>query len=115
MMVQGRIGGTGEKFNLGEVTITRCALRIECEAYQGPVGVSYVLGRDHRQAELAAIADALLQDPSHFADLEQTLLRPVREHLKQALHDRQTRAQSTRVDFMTVAREAKVEKKKESV
>jgi len=27
MMIQARVGGSGERFNLGEVTVTRCALR----------------------------------------------------------------------------------------
>src|SRR5687767_143322 len=48
MMVQGRAGGTGERFNLGEVTVTRCALRVQADATDGAdatVGVAYVLGR----------------------------------------------------------------------
>ena len=61
MMVQGRAGGTGERFNLGEITVTRCALRLAGADAQAPVGVAYVVGRDHRQAQLAAMADALLQ------------------------------------------------------
>jgi alpha-D-ribose 1-methylphosphonate 5-triphosphate synthase subunit PhnG len=43
MMVQGRAGGTGERFNLGEVTVTRCALRLPGATQQAPVGVA-VLG-----------------------------------------------------------------------
>lgn len=106
MMVQGRAGGTGERFNLGEVTITRCTLR-RGEPAQGPnVGVAYVLGRSHRQAQLAALADALLQDPAQHAVLEERLLAPVRAHLAAQAAQRQARAQSTKVDFMTVARES---------
>lgn len=106
MMVQGRAGGTGERFNLGEVTVTRCTLR-RCDAAQGPtVGVAYVLGRSHRQAQLAALADALLQDPAQHAVLEERLLAPVRAHLAAQAAQRQARAQSTKVDFMTVARES---------
>lgn len=104
-MVQGRAGGTGQRFNLGEVTVTRCALRSRMEGvHASPVGVAYVLGRNHRQAELAAMADALLQEQS--ADLEQVLLVPVREHLAQQQAQRRARAQTTKVDFFTVAREA---------
>lgn len=106
-MVQGRAGGTGERFNLGEVTVTRCTLRACGEAeFAAPVGVAYVLGRSHRQAELAALADALLQEPAHHAGLESALLNPIRQHLamKQARH--QARVQSTKVDFFTVARES---------
>src|SRR5262245_2443959 len=57
VMVRARAGGKGERFNLGEMTVTRCALRIE----GGPAGVGYVQGRSARRAELAAAADALLQ------------------------------------------------------
>jgi alpha-D-ribose 1-methylphosphonate 5-triphosphate synthase subunit PhnG len=106
-MVQGRAGGTGERFNLGEVTVTRCALRSMLpDVESAPVGVAYVLGRHHRQAELAALADALLQQPSHHHTLMRTLLIPVREHLAQLASQRQALTQSTKVDFFTVAREA---------
>lgn len=109
MMVQGRAGGTGERFNLGEVTVTRCALRVQVEAADGSeatVGVAYVLGRSHRQVHLAALADALLQDPARQVALETTLLDPIRHYLAQQLAQRQARTASTRVDFFTVARES---------
>jgi alpha-D-ribose 1-methylphosphonate 5-triphosphate synthase subunit PhnG len=106
MMVQGRAGGTGERFNLGEVTVTRCALRLAGADALAPVGVAYVLGRNHRQAQLAAMADALLQDPAQHAGLEDKLLKPVREHLQQRQAAHHARAQTTKVDFFTVAREA---------
>lgn len=106
MMIQGRTGGSGERFNLGEITVTRCALKLTDSSLQGHVGVSYVLGRNHRRAKLAAIADALLQEPAQREQLEITLLRPVRLHLQQLMIARTKRAQSTKVDFMTVAREA---------
>lgn len=118
-MVQGRAGGTGQRFNLGELTVTRCALRTAAEpgdqegAQQGvqqgqpsaTVGVAYVLGRSHRHAELAAWADALLQQAPLHAVLEPTLLAPLRLHLAQLQAQRQARAQATKVDFFTLARE----------
>lgn len=105
MMVQGRAGGTGERFNLGEVTVTRCALRLQ--AANGPLaGVAWVLGRNLRQCQLAAVADALLQDPAHQAELDARLLEPVRQHLRLMAHERSERVQSTRVDFFTLARES---------
>ncbi|MGV3678617.1 MAG: phosphonate C-P lyase system protein PhnG [Acidovorax sp.] len=107
MMVQGRAGGTGERFNLGEITVTRCALRVQpSEDADATVGVAYVLGRSHRQVQLAALADALLQDPALQAALDASLLDPIRRHLVQAQSERQARAASTRVDFFTVARES---------
>ena len=106
MMVQGRAGGTGERFNLGEVTVTRCALRLPGATQQAPVGVAYVMGRSHRHAQLAALADAMLQDPLQQPALEVQLLQPVRDHLAQEQARRQLRVQSTKVEFFTVARES---------
>lgn len=106
MMVQGRAGGTGERFNLGEVSVTRCTLRLDRANQPAPVGVAYVLGRSHRQAQLAALADALLQDPSQQLALDAQLLAPVRQHLARLRAERAARAQSTKVDFFTVARES---------
>ncbi len=107
MMVQARAGGTGERFNLGEVTVTRCALRLAGQPRQdAAVGVAYVLGRSHRHAQLAAVADALLQDPKQQAALNAQLLAPVRDHLERERARRQARAMSSKVEFFTVAREA---------
>src|ERR1700722_12633838 len=41
VMERGRISGTGAPFNLGEMTVTRCALRLQ----GGPVGFGHVAGR----------------------------------------------------------------------
>ena len=123
MMVQGRVGGTGERFHLGEVTVTRCALRVGSQmapatvgaasatADMAPatVGVAYILGRSHRKAQLAALADALLQDPAQQPALEARLLEPIRRHLRHMLAARQARAASTKVDFFTMARESSLE------
>jgi alpha-D-ribose 1-methylphosphonate 5-triphosphate synthase subunit PhnG len=107
MMVQGRVGATGERFNLGEVTVTRCALRLRVEdSPNALVGVAYVLGRSYRHARLAATADALLQDPTQYKTIEASLLEPVRLHMATKQSRRHTQAQSTKVEFFTVAREA---------
>lgn len=69
-MVRGRIGGTGDPFNLGEASVTRAALRLRGDRTNGTtgttgadgmnganganrphgatVGIAYVLGRDKR-------------------------------------------------------------------
>ncbi len=112
MMVQGRVGGAGEKFNLGEMTVTRCALRLGAASTSdpalkdNPVGVAYVMGRNHRHAQLAAVADALLQTPAEWPVLEQRLLAPLRAHVQAGQTRRHAQAQTTKVDFLTVAREA---------
>ena len=45
VMVRGRMGGVGRRFNLGEMTVTRCAVPAE-----GRLGHGYVQGRDKRKA-----------------------------------------------------------------
>ncbi len=57
VMVRGRAGGGGSAFNLGEMAVTRCTVRVA----GGEVGHAYIAGRDRRRAELAAAVDALMQ------------------------------------------------------
>ena len=101
-MVQGRVGGTGNRFNAGEMTVTRCALRLSC----GTAGVAYIQGRSHRRAEMAALADALMQAGQYRPLIETALLEPVSGYLEEQNRTRARKAQSTRVDFFTVARES---------
>jgi len=100
-MVRARAGGTGEKFNLGEITLTRCVLRLE----SGECGVAYVQGRSHRKAELAALADAMLQS-ARGRHTRENLVAPLRERLERQAATLQRKAQATRVEFFTLAREA---------
>src|SRR5690606_24690003 len=99
-MVRGRAGGTGMRFNLGEVTVTRCTLRLE----GGATGTAYVAGRNKRHAELAALLDALLQDPSRRDLLIASVVEPLREAARARQRDRLAKAASTRVEFFTMAR-----------
>src|SRR6185436_9784751 len=100
VMVRGRIGGDGAPFNLGEATVTRCAVRLA----SGEIGFGHVLGRDHSKARLAALCDALWQAPADRARLERHVLAPLQE--RQAAKLAQSRAQTaaTKVDFFTMVR-----------
>lgn len=99
-MVRARSGGTGSQFNLGELTVTRCALLLE----DGTMGVAYVRGRSQRHAEQAALADALLQTGQWHDRLQDALIDP----LARAAHERRDRkartAAQSKVDFFTLAR-----------
>ena len=99
-MLRGRAGGTGAKFNLGEASLTRCALRTA----RGQTGIAYVLGRSHRHAELAAVFDAMLQD----AELHPIIVHDVIAALFAAQAARREaagrKAAATKVDFYTLAR-----------
>lgn len=125
-MVRGRIGGTGDPFNLGEASVTRAALRLRgdaCDRTNGTngadgmnganganrphgatVGIAYVLGRDKRRAELVALADALLQTPERHERLRAALIEPFRARLAQARAARSGEIATTRVEFFTMVR-----------
>ncbi len=99
-MVRARAGSTGTAFNLGEMTMTRCTLRTAT----GFVGTAYVAGRSQRQAELAALLDALLQDPAQQAKLLATVIDPLARAQDFRRRRRVDRSAPTRVDFLTVVR-----------
>ncbi|MBX9910226.1 MAG: phosphonate C-P lyase system protein PhnG [Beijerinckiaceae bacterium] len=100
VMVEGRAGGAGRRFNLGEATMTRCIVRLP----DGTMGFSYALGRDGRKARLAAILDARLQRESDGA-LRQGLSRLA--EAQAAARDLASRkAAATKVDFFTLVRGA---------
>ncbi|SOY64303.1 C-P (carbon-phosphorous) lyase component; membrane associated [Cupriavidus taiwanensis] len=103
-MVRGRAGGTGAQFNLGEITVTRCAVVLEGGAANAGAGVAYVQGRSERHAEQAAVLDALLQRPAWHQRVQDLVLAPLAEvHTRRAAHAAATAAQ-TRVEFFTMVR-----------
>jgi alpha-D-ribose 1-methylphosphonate 5-triphosphate synthase subunit PhnG len=99
-MLQGRMGGDGAAFNLGEATVTRAAVRIP----SGEVGFSYVLGRDRHKARLAALCDALWQNPSSREPLERHVLAPIRARHESERARQRALTATTRVDFFTLVR-----------
>lgn len=98
VMVQGRIGATGAPFNMGEMTVTRCSLRLA----DGTVGHGYVQGRDRGHALRAAVVDALMQTGAAAA------LRPLLDRLAAEEAGRRdaraAKAAATRVEFFTMVR-----------
>ncbi len=100
VMVRGRAGGTGQRFNVGEMTVTRAAMT----AATGHVGLAYVRGRDKRHAEMAARFDALLQDPQQRPNLLAKVIEPLAAAQARRRQQVETKAATTRVEFFTVAR-----------
>lgn len=98
VMVRGRAGGDGAPFNLGEMTVTRCAVRLA----DGRVGHAYVAGRDARQAELAALVDALLLDEEARPALEAAVIAPLAAAQAERRATEARRAAATRVQFFTM-------------
>lgn len=99
VMVQGRMGGSGAPFNLGEMPVTRCALALE----SGAVGHAYVQGRDKRHAEQAALVDALMQGDA-AATVRTGLLEPLAVQMQATQDSRAAKAAATKVEFFTLVR-----------
>ena len=100
VMVRGRAGGSGAPFNLGEMTVTRCTVDLP----SGMAGHGYVAGRNVRHAELAAVFDALLQDPLLSAGLEEAVIAPLEAGQRERRRQVAARSAPTRVEFFTLVR-----------
>lgn len=100
VMVRGRAGGTGGRFNLGEMTVTRCTV----ELADGTVGHAYVAGRRRRHAELAAALDAMLQDPARRAAVVPRVVDRLAAAQAERRRTAEARAAATRVEFLTMVR-----------
>lgn len=98
-MVRGRAGGTGEVFNLGEITITRCVVKI-----LNQTGFGYVKGRSKRHAELAAVCDGLLQQEEWQDRVYHQVIQPLQTQLRQKQDRQQRQTEATKVEFFTLVR-----------
>ncbi|MEM8811574.1 MAG: phosphonate C-P lyase system protein PhnG [Pseudomonadota bacterium] len=100
VMARGRTGGSGAPFNLGELTVTRCAVALE----DGGTGHALVMGRDRERTRLAALADAFWQHADSRDAVESRIIEPVLARLQ--TEDRRVGAETaaTKVDFFTLAR-----------
>ncbi len=99
-MVRARAGGTGTRFNLGEMTVSRCVVQVK----GGAVGYAYVAGSDTRHAELAAVFDALLQDTARRPAIEIAVIAPLEQEIEAARAARRADSGPTKVEFFTMVR-----------
>ena len=99
IMAQGRMGVTGDKFNIGEVTITRCSLKLNC----GTIGHSYVQGRSKKKAEISALCDALMQTEMSN-EINKSIIIPLEKIKKNNKDKILSKAEATKVDFFTLVR-----------
>ena len=100
VMVRGRMGGEGAAFNLGEMTVTRCALRLA----DGTVGHAQVQGRSARKAEVSALIDALHQRPQDRQTVRRDILAPLGRALESKRGEARAETAATRVEFFTMVR-----------
>lgn len=98
VMLEGRAGGSGRRFNLGEASVTRCVVKLE-----NRLGYAYALGHDRQKALLAAVADALLQGP-YGKDIHHALIAPLAAAQAAQRDITSRKAAATKVDFFTLVR-----------
>jgi alpha-D-ribose 1-methylphosphonate 5-triphosphate synthase subunit PhnG len=99
-MVRARAGGTGMRFNVGEITVTRCSVELP----DGTAGHAYVGGRRPRHAEMAAVLDALLQHRVRGASIEADVVAPLARAQAERRRAAVARSAPTRVEFFTMVR-----------
>ena len=95
LMAQAKTNGSGSRFNLGEITVSRCVLKVANAFF----GSGWVLGTHLRHAELAALFDGLLQMPEHHDSLVRTLITPLREKAENQKREMAADIEKTRVSF----------------
>lgn len=97
VMLRGRMGATGNAFNLGEATVTRCTVKLA----SGKEGHAYVQGRNAEHAKRAALCDALFQEQPERL---KPVLLALDAEIKSAHLATSSKAAATKVDFFTMVR-----------
>lgn len=100
VMVQGRIGGDGAAFNMGEATVARAVVELP----GGLRGYGQRLGRDIATTRLAAVVDALWQDAGARSLVEAEIIEPIRRRIAAEKAQSKAEAAATKVDFFTLVR-----------
>lgn len=100
VMAVARTGMTGEPFNLGEVTVTRCAIKLD----SGETGFGYVQGRNKKHSTHIAVIDALAQKQECRSELFSQLIDPLQKINHEKRHQQQVHSDKTKVDFFTMVR-----------
>ena len=100
VMIRGRVGNTGDAFNVGEALVTRCVVSLK----GGCLGYAWMLGEDARRAELAALYDALWQQAGYAEALDRELRPALEADRARKVREEAAAVEPTRVDFFTLVR-----------
>lgn len=100
VMVRGKSGGSGRRFNLGEMTLTRCTVQLVDDV----AGTGYVQGRNKQHAERAAVIDALMQSPRWSETLDREVIQPLVQSKQEQKLETAKKIAATKVDFFTMTR-----------
>ncbi len=113
IMARGRVGNTGDAFNVGEVMVTRCVVCLnedgasgtpDQDQDQGFLGYAWVMGEKPRHAEIAALLDALWLREA-YASLMEMHVAPILMQRRMDKEEAEAHAVAkTKVDFFTMVR-----------
>ncbi|WP_299197015.1 phosphonate C-P lyase system protein PhnG [uncultured Amphritea sp.] len=98
--VRARMGGKGDAFNMGDMTVTRCVVRSQGDS----LGFSYVAGRNKPHALRAAQLDAMLQLADFHQPLTDMIIEPLNQLMLNTQQQKQQATAATKVDFFTLVR-----------
>lgn len=98
--LQGRMGGGGQPFHVGEMSATRVTVRLG----SGHVGHALIAGRDARKAKLVAVIDALALDPEYAEAIEREIVAPLESEAQQTDAALRAETAATKVNFFTMVR-----------
>lgn len=100
VMVRAPASGSGQLFNMGEMTVTRCVIQLP----SGVIGYGYTSGRDKEKSQLIAIIDACFQDEKFKMSIEENVLHSLATALREKENNEAAKVKSTKVDFFTMVR-----------
>jgi alpha-D-ribose 1-methylphosphonate 5-triphosphate synthase subunit PhnG len=107
MMVRARLANTGDRYNLGEVTVTRCVVRhAPGPGHAAVAGVGHVMGLNSAHALVVAQMDALLQLPALHGLLWSSVVEPLQQAMNQKRQAERANTETSRVRFFTLQSEA---------
>lgn len=98
--VQGRMGATGNAYNIGDVTLTRTVVKLA----SNEIGVGYIAGRDKEHCLTVALLDALLQHQDHFQPLYDSIIKPLTQLAQETMRQHEVATNQSKVDFFTLVR-----------
>ena len=94
-----KAGATGDNFNVGEVTITRCSLNLDKKIQ----GHGYVQGRNKYKSKIAALCDALMQTEKKEI-IKRNIIDKLIKYKNNKRNEILSKTEATKVDFFTLVR-----------
>ncbi|MDY0362388.1 MAG: phosphonate C-P lyase system protein PhnG [Desulforegulaceae bacterium] len=99
-MVRGKTDPDKQIFNLGEVIVSRCAVKTK----DNFKGISYIKGSDIKYCEFCAVLDGAMQNEKNFTDIYEKIIEPAFLILEQEKKKNFEKINKTKVEFFTMGK-----------